>query len=240
MALFRRRQRTPAANQAATTDDDAAPSPPPTVDVFADITCPFTHVGLQRVVPMLSSTGRAAVMYVKAWPLEWVNGQPLQYDAVASKSEALTAQLGGDSFRGLDAGSWPSTTIPALAMVANAYVADPATGLALSIDLRRGLFELGRDISDPDVLADYARSHALHSAIGHKARLDGEAIVRDDYEEGQRLGVDGSPHFFVGSSNFFCPALDIGHDADGALTARLDTDGLDEFLSQLATPAEDG
>ncbi len=238
MALFRRRRRDDSDNEAAATDD-ADPGPPPTVEVFADITCPFTHVGMQRIVPMLSSTGRAAVIYVRSWPLEWVNGEPLQYDAVAAKAAALTAQLGGDAFSGLRADTWPTTTIPALALVAHAYAGDPATGLALSLDLRRGVFERGHDISDPDVLAEYARSHALHQAIGHKARLDGEAIVRDDYEEGQRLGVDGSPHFFIGSTNFFCPALEIGHDEEGALTARLDTAGLDAFLAQLATPADD-
>ncbi|MEO1059563.1 MAG: DsbA family protein [Actinomycetota bacterium] len=236
MALFRRRRRD---DTDAATTEDTDPGPPPTVEVFADITCPFTHVGLQRIVPMLSSSGRAAVLYVRSWPLEWVNDEPLQYDAVVAKAEALTAQLGGDAFSGLRADTWPDTTIPALALVAHAYAGDPATGLALSLDLRSGLFQRGHDISDPEVLAEYARAHALHQAIGNKAQLDGEAMVRDDYEEGQRLGVDGSPHFFIGSANFFCPALDIGHDDQGALTARLDTAGLDAFLAQLKTPADD-
>ncbi len=235
MGLFGRRKRRDESTEDAVEEVD---KPTPVVEVYADITCPFTHVGLKRVVPMLSSTGRAANLYVRSWPLEWVNGEPLAYDAVAAKAEALTDQLGGNAFSGLHADAWPETTIPALTLAALAYAHEPITGLAISIDLRTALFEEGRDVSDPDVLKDIATAHALHSATGHKARLEGEAMVRDDYEEGQRLGVSGSPHFFVGSANFFCPALDLGHDESGKLTARFDADGLDSFLSQLETPAD--
>ena len=48
-----------------------------------------------------------------------------------------------------------------------------------------------------------------------------------------RTRVKGSPHFFVASDDFFCPALDLGHDADGHLTARFDADVLADFFSRI-------
>ena len=48
-----------------------------TVEVFADITCPFTHVGLKQVVGHVAEMREPADVIVRAWPLEWVNGTPL-------------------------------------------------------------------------------------------------------------------------------------------------------------------
>ncbi|MFT4616189.1 MAG: hypothetical protein ACKVG5_14010 [Acidimicrobiales bacterium] len=45
-----------------------------TVEVFADITCPFTRVGLKRVVEHLAQIDHPIEVIVRAWPLEWVNG----------------------------------------------------------------------------------------------------------------------------------------------------------------------
>jgi predicted DsbA family dithiol-disulfide isomerase len=196
------------------------------VEVFADITCPFTHVGLKRVVEHVAEMERPAIVHVRAWPLEWVNGAPLEVAAVEMKAEALTEQLGSDDFSGLRVDRWPATTIPALALAAQAYARGPDTGLAISLSLRSALFEHGHDVGDPEVLAAIASDHGLTGLA------DADA-VRADYEEGLRRGVSGSPHFWVGDDEFFCPALDLGHDADGRLTARLDTEGLAEFFARI-------
>jgi predicted DsbA family dithiol-disulfide isomerase len=58
------------------------------IEVFADITCPFTHVGLKRVVQHVSEMAEPADVIVRAWPLEWVNGTPLAVDAVVVKAHA--------------------------------------------------------------------------------------------------------------------------------------------------------
>ena len=57
--------------------------------------------------------------------------------------------------------------------------------------------------------------------------------MQADYDGGLARGVTGSPHFFVASDDFFCPALDLGHDADGHLTARFDSDMLADFFSRI-------
>jgi len=198
------------------------------VEVFADITCPFTHVGLKRVVHHVGEMERPAIVLVRAWPLEWVNGAPLEVEAVEMKARALTEQLGADDFPGLRADRWPTTTVPALELAAAAYRRSPADGLAVSLALRSALFEHGVDVSDPEALSRVAAEHGM--AV---ADADDDAAVRADYEDGLRRGVAGSPHFWVGEDDFFCPALDLGHDAAGHLTARLDTAGLAEFFARV-------
>ena len=183
-----------------------------TVEVYADITCPFAHVGLKRVVQHVSEMSEPAEVVVWAWPLEWVNGAP----------------LGVDDFVGLRPDAWPTSTIPALDLAASAYQRNAATGLAVSLELRVALFERGEDVSDPEVLARIASAHDLPAPSGETS-----AAVQADYDSGVAHGVKGSPHFFVASDDFFCPALDLGHDADGHLTARFDSDMLADFFSRI-------
>ena len=50
----------------------------PVIEVFADVACPFTHIGLRRLVEQRAALGRDDVtLLVRAWPLELVNGKPL-------------------------------------------------------------------------------------------------------------------------------------------------------------------
>ncbi len=204
------------------------PSDAPTrVEVFADISCPFTHCGLKKVTALFDELDREVELIVRAWPLEWVNGEPLGADAVAIKSKALGEQLGVTYFDGFRPDRWPETTIPALNLVADAYEVDAATGLAVSLDLRTALFEEGRNVADPAVLVEIAGRHGLDAPA-----TEASATVRTDYDEGKARGVRGSPDFWVGDDEFFCPSLSIGHDDQGALTAEFDPDGLREFIDR--------
>jgi predicted DsbA family dithiol-disulfide isomerase len=198
------------------------------VEVFADITCPFTHVGLKQVCGHVADMSEPCDVIVRAWPLEWVNGTPLDVDAVVVKAAALSEQLGVDDFSGLRAQCWPVSTIAALNLAAEAYERDAATGLAVSLELRAALFEHGVDVGDPDALALIAAAHHLAPPSPTAS-----AAVQSDYELGQARGVKGSPHFFVGTDGFFCPALDLGRDTDGHLTARFDADMLAEFFARI-------
>ena len=200
-----------------------------TVEVFADITCPFTHVGLKRVVEHVAEIDHPVAVIVRAWPLEWVNGVGLDIDGVLAKAKALSEQLGIDDFSGLRADRWPATTLPALNLAADAYARDAETGLAVSLALRSALFENGLDVSDRDVLAQIAAAHALEIS----SEIEANAGVRADYDDGRARNVSGSPHFWVDEDDFFCPALDLGHDADDNLTARLDTVGLQQFFARI-------
>jgi len=199
----------------------------PTIEVFADITCPFTHVGLKKVVDELHPNDGNVEVVVRAWPLEWVNEAPLEAAAVETKVHALREQLGADAFAGFRADTWPATTIPALNLAAQAFDVDAPTGLAVSIALRDALFEDGRDISDPAVLSAIATEFGLNPPSNEV-----DDRVQADYDEGQRRGVRGSPDFWLGDQEFFCPALKLGHDDEG-LTAEFDSDGFDAFMTRV-------
>ncbi|MEX2293231.1 MAG: hypothetical protein WD691_05540 [Acidimicrobiales bacterium] len=56
------------------------------------------------------------------------------------------------------------------------------------------------------------------------------ASINSDLAEGRGRGVSGSPHFFTGGGDFFCPALDISHDDDGRMVVRFDAEGFRRFL----------
>ena len=200
-----------------------------TLEVFADVTCPFTHVGLRIVTAELSQRADADVIVdVRAWPLEWVNGTPLAADA--PKIEALRSQLDLDLFNGFRPDRWPTTSIPALNLAAAAYEVDHRQGLDVSLDLRRRLFEFGEDISDPATLAAIARDHNLAPPS-----IPPDDRVTRDYQDGTRRGVRGSPDFWVGDDDYFCPSLALDHDADGSLLAHFDESGLRRLVERVLT-----
>ena len=73
------------------------------LEVFADITCPFTHVGLKQVVGHVAEMDEPIDVIVRAWPLEWVNGVALDAEVVATKSCVIADQLDVDYFSGVSA-----------------------------------------------------------------------------------------------------------------------------------------
>ena len=194
--------------------------------MFADVRCPFAHVGLRRVVAARERRELDVPLRIRAWPLELVNGAPLDPGMIAEEVDALREQVAPDLFAGFDAEQWPSSSIPALALTAGAYAIRPEVGERVALALRWALFEEGRNIASPDVLLDIAEAAGV--ALPQKCEVD---RVRDDWDEGRRRRVIGSPHFFVGEQGWFCPVLDI-HRIDGRLTITHDRGALDRFLDQ--------
>ena len=199
------------------------------VEVFADIVCPFAHVGLRRVLRRRTELGRVLpVLRVRAWPLELVNGEPFDPDVVARHVEELREQVEPGLFRGFDRAAVPSSSLPALQLVAEAYSAGDEVGEQVSLAVRDALFEQGRDIADPGLLAAIAADHGVPS-LGTGAEL-----VLADLEEGRERGVQGSPEFFLDRRGYFCPALRIER-VDGKLEITPDRGAFDAFLSDCFT-----
>lgn len=200
----------------------------PEIEVFADVACPFTHVGLRRFVERRDADPALAEvrLRVRSWPLEVVNGAPLDPDFIAEEVDEIREQVAGDLFRAFDPAAFPATSLPAMALAAAGYRRDVATGEAISLEVRDLLFEEGRDIADPTVLAEVAERHGL--AID----LDDPPVelVQDDHAEGEARGVQGSPHFFTPAGAFFCPSLDISRDDAGHLRITADPVGFEQFL----------
>lgn len=199
-----------------------------TIEVFADVRCPFTHVGLRRIVERRDVARRPDVrLWIRAWPLELVNDAPLDRSLVAEEVDELRAQVAPDLFQGFREERLGATSLPALGLAASAYERSPELGERVSLALRWALFEDGLDISDPAVLAEVARQAGMPSV----SVIDPERVV-SDWREGQRRGVIGSPHFFVGEGAYFCPSLDIGRGSDGRLRVAVDDEALSGFLAR--------
>jgi hypothetical protein len=199
------------------------------MEVFADIWCPFTHVGLRAVRDQLRHKNKSEVrLWVRSWPLEWVNGQAMNPSRVSQHAHQLRRQVSPQLFSGLDTAHFPRSTIPVLALVARAYKSGWQVGESISFEVRDWLFETGQDVADPDVRGRLAASFGLASP-----EPDDYATVVADWKAGVARGVLGSPHFFCGAANLFCPSLDITESprTEGK-TIRLNLDRLAAFLGE--------
>ena len=200
------------------------------LEVYADVTCPFTHVGLHRIVDERNRHGRADLhLRVRAWPLELVNGVPMDAHAVAGKVAALRDSVAPDLFTGFDEGGFPATTLPALALTEAAYRVGPEAGERAALVVRDLVFEDGRDVGDPAVLA------AAAAALGLEVTDADVAQVQSDYDAGRARGVEGSPTFFVGGEGWFCPTLNITKVGD-SLEIEFDRDAFDAFVADVFAP----
>lgn len=198
------------------------------VEVFGDVACPFTYAGLRRFVEALEHRAAPVVVRLRAWPLEWVNGRPLDPAHVAREIEGLRASVAPHLFTGFDPARFPTTSIPAFGLVAAAYDRNDATGLAVALAVRVALFEEGADVADPEVLRSIGAPHGV-------APLDAAAAgarTAADWEEGRRRGVVGSPHYFVGDRGFFCPGLRIAQH-DGRFDVAPDEQAADALLAEV-------
>ena len=146
------------------------------------------------------------VLWVRSWPLELVNGAPLDPTFVAEEVAELRDQVAPELFEGFRVERFPATSLPALALSAAAYAAGLDVGERVSLELRDLLFEQGVDIADRAVLAAVAERHGL------VFDPDDIAAVLEDRAEGDRREVIGSPHYFTPDGGFFCPALEVGRD----------------------------
>lgn len=195
------------------------------IEVFAELGCPFTHVGLRRLVERRAADGRDDLLLrVRAWPLELVNGAPLDPALIDEEVAELREQVAPDLFAGFDPVRFPATSLPALDLAAAAYGQGVAEGERASLLLRNALFEQARAVDDPAVLDQVAAAVGI-PVPGEEAR----AQVLADWHEGQARGVIGSPHFFVGPDGWFCPSLDITR-VDGHLRIRSDPEAFEAFI----------
>ncbi|MCB0964768.1 MAG: DsbA family protein [Acidimicrobiales bacterium] len=196
-----------------------------TIEVFADVRCPFTHVGIRRFLERRDAAGGGPTLIVRAWPLELVNDAPMDPAKIGEEIDAIRAQVAPDLFTAFTPERFAATSLPALELAAVAAEQSPELGEALAVELRWAHFEEGRDIGDPDVLADLAAAHGLTPPSPDTDLRR----TRRDWAEGKARGVIGSPHFFVGGEAFFCPGLDISHTHEG-FAIRPDVETFDRFI----------
>lgn len=198
------------------------------MEVFADIWCPFAHAGLQWLFRQRRQLEREDLaIRVRAWPLELVNGAPLDPATTAEHVADLRVEVAADIFTKFDPSHFPKTSLPALSLAVAAYRRDQATGELVSLAVRDALFEEGLDISCRDVLAGVASEYGVEYP-----NAEDEKTVLTEWHDGEARGVKGSPHFFCGDTNSFCPSLDISKDEDGHLHVRRNITALTQFLTK--------
>lgn len=196
------------------------------IEVFADVRCPFAHVGLRRLVQRRDAGEVDFSLRIRAWPLELVNSAPLDAALIGEEVAALREQVAPDLFGGFSVAAFPETSLPALALTGAAYARGPGVGERVALGLRWALFEEGQDIGSTEILA------GLAERWGVPAGADGDgAEVTADWRDGQARGVIGSPHFFLGGEGYFCPVLDISHE-DGRLQIVDNRSVFDEFVQR--------
>ena len=185
-----------------------------TVEVFADILCPFTHVGLRTLIDRRAERRLTEPrLRIRAWPLEVVNGKPLDAHHIGAEIAALRASVRPDLFAGFSVDAFPATSMAAFALTAAADRAgDPALIEDVGIALRNALFEEGLDVGRSEIVGQIADHFGLQP-------LDSEATsaaVHADWDDGIARGVIGSPHFFTDDGgSWFCPGLSISRDDVG-------------------------
>ena len=141
------------------------------------------------------------------------------------KVAALRCSVAPDLFTGFNVGTFPVSTLPALASVAAAYRLGEVLGEQFSLALRDALFEQGNDVSDRLVLAGLRAS----SGVGDPTPIDRDS-VEADFRAGIERGVLGSPHFFRPDAAYVCPSLEIGS-VDDELVVSFDEAGFQRFLT---------
>ncbi|MBX7433582.1 DsbA family protein [Mycobacterium sp. Y57] len=184
------------------------------VEVFADVLCPFTHAGLHTLIDRRAALGHTEPrLRIRAWPLELINGKPLDAHHIGVEVAALRASVRPDLFTGFSVDSFPRTSMTAFALAAAANRSgDPVLSEEVGLALRDAVFEKGLDIGRPEVVAPIAARFGLEPLDAEAA----SAAVHADWEEGRARGVIGSPHFFTDDlEGRFCPVLDISRDDVG-------------------------
>jgi len=203
------------------------------VEVFADILCPFTHVGLRTLIDRRTERGLTEPrLRIRAWPLEVVNGKPLDPNHVRAEITALRASVRPDLFAGFSVDTFPATSMAAFALTAAAdRTGDPVLIEEVGIAVRNAVFEEGLDVGQPEVIDVIAARFGV-------VPLDAEATsvaVHADLDEGRSRGVIGSPHFFTDDGgSWFCPGLRISRDDVGNFVVAW-KEGTETFVDTVFT-----
>jgi predicted DsbA family dithiol-disulfide isomerase len=208
-----------------------------TIDVYADIACPWCYVGRARLKQALDR--RADLDVTLRWrPFQL---QPDMPPAGRDFREVLAQKFGGwdrarrmfDRIRELgsemdltfdfDAIEVAPNTADAHRLVLWAEDRDGASAAdAMATALFRAYFSEGRNVSDADVPADCAAAAGLDRDAA-RTLLDGTDDVRESQQRAQRRGITGVP----------CYVVDDAH----AVTGAQPTDVFVEALDAAAAPS---
>jgi predicted DsbA family dithiol-disulfide isomerase len=176
------------------------------LDVFSDYTCPWCYVGWARLESALRRVPEATDVEVRWRPYEIhaevptegmpVEELPYSREQWAQMQEALRRSAAEE---GLEVGRRPKVSNTHRALMAGEYarVEESERFPGFHEALFKGYFAEGRDLGDPDVVEDIARSSGLD--VGRMANVlnagDYEAAITETTDTARRLGVTATPTF---------------------------------------------
>lgn len=184
--------------EASASGVDVAPG---TIVVFADLGCPWAHVGVHRLHAARKRVGRSVSIDVRVFPLEIINSQPTPFRGLQNEIPVLSEMepdAGWELWAG-DATTWPVTTLLSMEAVEAAKEQGLDASAQLDHALRRALFGESRCISMRHVILEVAASCTGVDVPALAAALD-DGRARRSMLDGYRTAADaiqGSPHYFL-------------------------------------------
>jgi predicted DsbA family dithiol-disulfide isomerase len=182
---------------------------PLTIDLFADIVCPWCFLGSVRLERVLASLGRPVQVLHHPFMLD--PNTPEAGDDIPARlrrkygvpPEQLWARLEAEARKSeleLDL-SKQRLSFPTARAHALLRAAEPkGTQRALVRALYRGFFQEARNINDPAALAEIAAPHGFSADEVARIAADEEALrdAREESRAAAAAGISGVPFFVFG------------------------------------------
>ena len=219
------------ATEAPSRSGAAAVVPLSRVDVVSDAICPWCWIGkrhLEGALGRLAAEGERFEVHWRPFQLnpEMPRGglERAAYRAAKfgspERSRELDAQVAaagaaaGLEFRFDRQGRTPNT-VDAHRLIRHAGETGGAAPQDAVVEgLFRAYFQEGRDIGNPEVLAEVASAAGLEDAAAFLASSDGAAEVRAEDAGFRRLGISGVPSFALAGHVLFSGAVPAGRMAE--------------------------
>src|SRR4051812_17328992 len=177
------------------------------ITIYSDIACPWASLATARLHRTRQRLGLVEAVRFdhRAFPLELVNNRPtpkLALDAEIAVTGSHDPVLGWQVWQPRDA-TYPVSSLLAMEAVQAAKapeVGGPRASEQLDLALRQAFYADSRCISLHSVVVDVAAGcpdvdvTALADALENGTA---RATVFAQWREGDRVGVDGSPHVFL-------------------------------------------
>lgn len=177
---------------------------PLTIDVYADLVCPWCYIGSERLEQAIAGTDTVVrhrpFLLMPDAPAEGVDIPDMlrrKYRADPAQMFARVEQAARDSGQTLDLTKQPRSYPTLRAHTLLRHAEARGTQRALARALYRANFDEARNIHDPVVLADIASAHGFTPAeVEAIVTNDDElAATRDATREASRMGIRGVPFF---------------------------------------------
>jgi predicted DsbA family dithiol-disulfide isomerase len=174
------------------------------IEVFSDYVCPWCYLGSARVARLQKEHGvRVKFVHFPLHPETPPEGKSLEalfagrgYDIPKMQAQ-MRARMAAE---GLPYGDRKMTFNSRLAQELASWAVSQPGGEAIHDALFRAYFVDGKNIGDPDVLVELAKSVGLSADEARKVidTRSHKAAVDADWEKSRQYGVTGVPTYVVG------------------------------------------